>query len=41
MQPKKNVGIWIRVSTDMQVKDDSQEHYEKRAKMYADVLTRN
>jgi site-specific DNA recombinase len=34
---KKNVGIWIRVSTDMQVKDDSPEHHEKRAKMYAEV----
>ncbi|MFA6060466.1 MAG: recombinase family protein [Taibaiella sp.] len=28
------VGIWIRVSTDMQVKDESPEHHELRAKDY-------
>lgn len=28
------VGIWIRVSTDMQVKDESPEHHELRAKHY-------
>lgn len=28
------VGIWIRVSTDMQVKDESPEHHELRAKQY-------
>jgi len=33
----KNIGIWIRVSTDMQVKDDSPEHHEERARMYAKV----
>ena len=33
---KKEVGIWIRVSTDFQVKDESPEHHEKRAKMYAE-----
>lgn len=37
MERKKNIGIWIRVSTDMQVKDDSPEHHEQRAKMYAEV----
>ncbi len=28
------VGIWIRVSTDMQVRDESPEHHELRAKHY-------
>ncbi|WP_343693734.1 recombinase family protein [Chitinophaga sp.] len=28
------VGIWIRVSTDMQVKDESPEHHELRARHY-------
>lgn len=32
----KPVGIWIRVSTDFQVKDDSPEHHERRARMYAE-----
>jgi len=36
MGKAKNVGIWIRVSTDFQVKDDSPEHHERRAKMYAE-----
>lgn len=35
-QPKK-VGIWIRVSTDFQVKDESPEHHEKRARYYAEA----
>ena len=34
---KKQVGIWIRVSTDMQAHGDSPEHHEKRARMYAEV----
>lgn len=34
---KKNVGIWIRVSTEDQAKGDSPEHHQKRAKMYAEV----
>lgn len=34
MEDKKRVGIWIRVSTDMQVKDDSPEHHEQRARYY-------
>jgi site-specific DNA recombinase len=37
MEKQKNIGIWIRVSTDMQVKDDSPEHHEQRARMYAEV----
>ncbi|HYD21904.1 MAG TPA: recombinase family protein [Flavipsychrobacter sp.] len=35
MERKKSIGIWIRVSTDFQVKDDSPEHHEKRATLYA------
>jgi len=34
MEFKKRVGIWIRVSTDMQVKDDSPENHIQRAKYY-------
>lgn len=34
---QKNVGIWIRVSTDMQVEGESPEHHERRAKMYAEA----
>lgn len=37
MEPKKRVGIWIRVSTEFQVKDDSPEHHERRARMYAEA----
>ncbi|MEP7108683.1 MAG: recombinase family protein [Ferruginibacter sp.] len=37
MESNKNVGIWIRVSTDMQVQDESPEHHEKRARNYADA----
>ncbi|MBB5397195.1 recombinase family protein [Mucilaginibacter sp. AK015] len=33
----KRIGIWIRVSTDMQVKDDSPEHHEKRGRLYAEA----
>src|SRR5687768_5414142 len=36
MDHKKRVGIWIRVSTDFQVKDESPEHDEKRARYYAE-----
>jgi len=32
---KKNVGIWLRVSTDDQAKGDSPEHHEERARTYA------
>jgi len=33
----KRVGIWIRVSTDMQVRDESPEHHEKRARYYTEA----
>ncbi len=35
MEPK-SVGIWLRVSTDDQVENDSLEHHEARARSYAD-----
>ncbi|MBS1503651.1 MAG: recombinase family protein, partial [Bacteroidetes bacterium] len=34
MTKLKRVGIWIRVSTDMQVEGDSPEHHEQRARYY-------
>ncbi|MES3017450.1 MAG: recombinase family protein [Bacteroidota bacterium] len=37
MEAKKSVGIWIRVSTENQVKDDSPEHHEHRARLYAEA----
>ena len=37
MEQKKRVGIWVRVSTDFQVKDDSPEHHEQRARYYAEA----
>lgn len=37
MNTTKNIGIWIRVSTEMQVKDESPEIHEKRARMYAEA----
>lgn len=37
MENKKNVGIWIRVSTEMQVQDESPEHHEHRARLYAEA----
>lgn len=33
----KRVGIWIRVSTEDQVKDESPETHEARARMYAEM----
>lgn len=33
----KRVGIWIRVSTEDQVKGESPRHHEKRARMYAEL----
>jgi site-specific DNA recombinase len=33
----KRIGIFIRVSTEMQVKDDSPEHHEQRARYYAEA----
>lgn len=32
----KQVGIWIRVSTEDQARGDSPEHHEKRARLYAE-----
>ena len=37
MGTNKAVGIWIRVSTEFQVKDDSPEHHETRARLYAEA----
>ncbi len=37
METNKNIGIWVRVSTDGQVKDDSPEHHERRARLYAEA----
>jgi len=34
MSQQKRVGIWIRVSTDLQVKEESPEHHEQRARYY-------
>ena len=33
----KRVGIWIRVSTEDQVKGESPEHHERRARLYAEA----
>src|SRR5581483_10662060 len=33
----KGVGIWIRVSTEDQVRDESPEHHERRARAYAEA----
>lgn len=35
METSKHVGIWIRVSTEQQVKEESPEHHEQRARHYA------
>jgi site-specific DNA recombinase len=35
-QQGKSVGIWIRVSTEDQVRGESPEHHERRAKLYAE-----
>ena len=32
----KRVGVWIRVSTEDQVRGESPEHHEKRARYYAE-----
>ena len=34
---QKSVGIWIRVSTEDQVRGESPEHHEKRARAYAEA----
>src|SRR5580700_10025881 len=33
----KQVGIWLRVSTQDQAEGDSPEHHEKRARLYAEA----
>src|SRR5437899_4930553 len=33
----KQVGIWIRVSTEDQAKGESPEHHEQRARLYAEA----
>lgn len=33
----KRVGIWIRVSTEDQVRGESPEHHERRARHYAEA----
>jgi len=35
MDKTKQVGIWVRVSTEDQAKGESPEHHEKRARFYA------
>src|SRR5258705_13746302 len=35
--PGKHVGIWIRVSTEDQVRGESPEHHERRARLYAEA----
>lgn len=37
MEKQKIVGSWIRVSTDFQVENDSPEHHEMRARLYAEA----
>lgn len=37
MESKKRIGIWIRVSTEDQVKGESPEHHENRARSYAEA----
>jgi site-specific DNA recombinase len=36
METPKSVAIWIRVSTEDQVRGDSPEHHERRARAYAE-----
>lgn len=36
-EESKRVGIWIRVSTDDQVRGESPEHHERRARLYAEA----
>ncbi len=36
MEKVKQVGIWVRVSTEDQTKGESPEHHEKRARFYAE-----
>lgn len=36
VEDEKQVGIWVRVSTEDQVKGESPEHHERRARYYAE-----
>ena len=36
-EPIKSVGIWLRVSTEDQVRGESPEHHERRARAYAEA----
>src|SRR3954453_18346551 len=36
-QTLKSVGIWVRVSTEDQVRGESPEHHERRARAYAEA----
>lgn len=36
-QENKRIGIWIRVSTEDQVRGESPEHHERRARLYAEA----
>ena len=36
MESPKRVGIWVRVSTDMQVEAESPEHHERRGRYYSE-----
>lgn len=38
---EKRVGIWVRVSTEDQVKGESPEHHERRARLYAEAKAWN
>ncbi len=37
MEKTKEIGIWIRVSTEDQAQGESPEHHEKRARLYAEA----
>ena len=37
MEETKQVGIWIRVSTEDQARGESPEHHEKRARLYSEA----
>lgn len=37
MEQTKEVGLWVRVSTEDQVRGESPEHHEKRARAYAEA----
>jgi site-specific DNA recombinase len=37
IQTTKDVGIWVRVSTEDQVRGESPEHHERRARAYAEA----